>query len=94
MSKIDNTTTLLREQLGKGSVEIFTTTAQSGKDFYAVFFPVESTISAITVGNATGESALQTTVPAGTTLLMRITAITLSAGIGVGYTEHDGDVNN
>jgi len=90
MSLIDNNNILLREQLGKGSVTIFTTVAQTSKDFYAVYFPVTSTISAITVANATGDSSLHTTVPAGTTLFMRITAITLTAGIGVGYTEHDG----
>ena len=90
MSKIDNNNTLLREQLGKGPVEVFTTAAQTGKDFYAVYFPVSSTISALTSDNAVGESALTTTVPAGTTLFMRITAITLTAGIGIGYTENDG----
>ena len=91
MSKHDNTATLLREQLGKGSVEIFTTAAQTGKDFYAVHFPVEIEIASITVANATGESALVTTLAAGTTLLMRTTAITLTSGIGIGYTEHDGN---
>ena len=35
----------------------------------------------------TGESALQTTMPAGTTLFMNITAITLTSGIGIGYHE-------
>lgn len=93
MSKNDTTAILLREQLGKGSVEIFTTAAQSGKDFYAVHFPVESVISSITVANATGESALHTTLPAGSTLFMRVTAITLTSGVGIGYTEHDGDTS-
>ena len=37
--------------------------------------------------DATGESALQTTLPAGTTLFMNITAITLTSGIGIGYHE-------
>ena len=84
---IENNNDLLREQLGKGTVEIFTTVAQTGKDFYAVYFPVTSVVSAITVADATGESALQTTLPAGTTLIMNITAITLTSGIGVGYVE-------
>ena len=61
--------------------------AQTGKDFYAVYFPVTSVVSAITVADATGESALQTTLPAGTTLFMNITAITLTSGIGIGYHE-------
>ena len=51
--------------------------AQTSKDYYAVQFPGTSVISAITVANATGESALQTTMPAGTVLYMNITAITL-----------------
>ena len=84
---IENNNDLLREQLGKGTVEIFTTVAQTGKDFYAVYFPITSVVSAITVADATGESALQTTLPAGTTLIMNITAITLTSGIGVGYVE-------
>ena len=84
---IDSNNDLLREQLGKGTVEIFTTAAQTSKNYYAVYFPVTSVVSAITVADATGESALQTTLPAGTTLFMNITAITLTSGIGVGYDE-------
>ena len=30
---IENNNELLREQLGKGTVEVFTTTAQTGKDY-------------------------------------------------------------
>tara|TARA_R100000458_G_C8257203_1_gene233182 strand:+ start:535 stop:819 length:285 start_codon:yes stop_codon:yes gene_type:complete len=89
MSLQDSNNILLREQLGKGVVEIFTTAAQTGKDFYCVYFPVQSVVSAITVANGTGDSSLQTTLPAGTTLFMRITAITLTSGIGIGYKEHD-----
>ena len=85
---IENVQQLLTEQLGKnGSTEIFTTAAQTGKDWYCVYFHVTSVVSAITVADATGESALQTTLPAGTTLLMNITAITLTSGIGIGYHE-------
>ena len=85
---IENVQQLLVEQLGKnGSTEIFTTAAQTGKDWYFVYFPVTSVISAITVADATGESALQTTMPAGTTLFMNITAITLTSGNGIGYHE-------
>jgi len=85
---IENVQQLLVEQLGKnGSTEIFTTAAQTGKDWYCVYFPVTSVVSDITVADATGESALQTTLPAGTTLFMNITAITLTSGIGIGYYE-------
>jgi len=85
---IENVQQLLVEQLGKnGGTEIFTTVAQTSKDFYCVYFPVESVISALTVADATGEAALLTTVPAGTTLFMNVTAITLTSGIGIGYHE-------
>ena len=85
---IENVQQLLKEKLGKNcSTEVFTTAAQTGKDWYCVQFPVESVISAITVADASGESALHTTIPAGTTLFMNITAITLTSGIGIGYYE-------
>jgi len=83
---IENVQQLLSEQLGKnGNTEIFTTAAQTSKNFYCVHFPVESVVASITVADATGESALQTTLPAGTTLFMNITAITLTSGVGIGY---------
>ncbi|QDP52255.1 MAG: hypothetical protein Tp152SUR359831_3 [Prokaryotic dsDNA virus sp.] len=84
---LDNNNDLLREQLGKGTVEIFTTVAQTSKNYYAVYFPVTSVVSSITVADATGESALVTTLPAGTTLFMNVTSIQLSSGIGIGYDE-------
>ncbi len=85
---IENVQQLLTEQLGKnGGTEIFTTVNQTSKDWYCVFFPVESVIASITVADATGESALQTTIPAGTTLFMNVTQIQLTSGVGVGYHE-------
>jgi hypothetical protein len=72
---IENVQQLLTEQLGKnGSTEIFTTAAQT-------------VVASITVADATGEAALHTTLPAGTTLFMNVTAITLTSGIGIGYYE-------
>ena len=83
---IENVQQLLTEQLGKnGNTEIFTTAAQTSKNFYCVHFPVESVVASIVVADATGEAALQTTLPAGTTLFMNITAITLTSGVGIGY---------
>lgn len=86
---IENVQQLLTEQLGKnGNTEVVTSAAAvSSKDFYCVYFPVESVVSSITVADATGDSALQTTLPAGTTLFMNITQIQLSSGVGVGYSE-------
>ena len=88
MAAIENVQQLLMEQLGKNNAtEIFTTVAQTSKDWYCVYFPVETVVAAITVANATGESALVTTLPAGTTLFMNVTAITLTSGVGVGFQE-------
>jgi|TARA_B100001094_G_scaffold309732_1_gene343666 hypothetical protein len=90
MSLIDNTSTLLREQLGKGSGVVFTTAAQTGKDWYAVHFVTESVVSAITMTYHTGEAALHTTIPAGTVIFGHITAITMTSGVAIGYAETDG----
>jgi hypothetical protein len=95
MSLIDNNNTLLREQLGKGSGEIFKETALSGKDFYCIHFVTDSVLTAITIGNLTGEAALEDiTIPAGTVLFGRITALTTTSGVLIGYTETDGDTSN
>tara|TARA_R100001460_G_scaffold34713_2_gene67314 strand:- start:1317 stop:1577 length:261 start_codon:yes stop_codon:yes gene_type:complete len=84
---IENVQQLLSEQLGKNAgTEVFTG-AVTGKNFYAVYFPVESAVSAITAASVTNVTALQTTLPAGTTLLMNITAMTLTSGIAIGYKE-------
>ena len=94
MSTFDTDNTLLFEMLGKGGgTEVFTTAAQTGKDWYCVYFPVESVVASITADGVIGETALQTTLPAGTTLFMRITSITLASGIGIGYMEHDGNAS-
>ena len=85
---IENVQQLLTEQLGKnGSTEIFTTGAQTSKDWYAVYFPITSVVASIAVADATGESALVTTLPAGTSLFMNVTQIQLTSGIGIGYDE-------
>jgi len=93
MSTFDTDNTLLLEMLGKGGANnIFTTVAQTSKDFYAIYFPVESVIESITVANFDGEAALVgLTLPAGTTLFMRTTAIKLASGVCMGYRESDGD---
>ena len=85
---IENVQQLLTEQLGKNNAtEIFTTADQTSKNWYCVYFPVESVVASITVANATGEAALHTTLPAGTTLFMNVTQVQLTSGVGVGYQE-------
>ena len=82
---IENVQQLLTEQLGKNAgTEVFTG-AVSGKNFYCVYFPVESVVSAITAASVTNVTALQTTLPAGTTLMLNISAITLTSGVVIGY---------
>mgnify|MGYP003668522041 FL=1 len=83
---IKNTQALLNEQLGQlGGVEIFTTAAQTGKDYYAIYFVKDSVISAITITDSTGSSNLLTDVDAGMTLFGKITAITLTSGLAIAY---------
>jgi hypothetical protein len=83
---IKNTQALLNEQLGQlGGVEIFTTAAQTGKDYYAIYFVKDSVISAITITDSTGSSNLLTDVDAGMTLFGKVTAITLSSGLAIAY---------
>ena len=95
MSTFDTDNTLLMEMLGKNyGTEVFTTAAQTGKDWYCIFFPVESVISTI-AGDASNISRLDgQTMNAGTSLFLRTTAITLTSGIGIGYRESDGDTSS
>ena len=77
------------ESLGQAdNVEVFTTTAQTGKDFYAIYFVTDSQIASISSNQATGEDALLTTIPAGMTLFMRVQSITLTSGIAIGYNKY------
>lgn len=87
MSITKNTTDLLNEQLGKrGKVEVFTTAAQSSKDFYAVHFVTESVITNCTITDAVNDSNLDgATIPAGTVIFAPFTAIDLASGIAIGY---------
>ena len=87
---IENVQQLLTEQLGKNRCDVFTTTAMTDKDYYAVYFVTESVIAEIGASNiqtGTGSSALNlhTTIAAGTTLFLNVTAITLTSGLAIGY---------
>jgi len=69
-----------------GSVEVFTTAAQTNKSFYCLHFPVASVVASIAASDCDGVTALQTTLAAGTTLFIgTVTAITLTSGICIGY---------
>tara|TARA_R110001592_G_scaffold286300_2_gene554844 strand:- start:1293 stop:1577 length:285 start_codon:yes stop_codon:yes gene_type:complete len=87
---IENVQQLLTEQLGKNRCDVITTTAMTGKDYYAVHFVTESVIASISASNiqtGTGSAAssLHTTMAAGTTLFLNVTAITLTSGLAVCY---------
>tara|TARA_R100000664_G_C2636026_1_gene63294 strand:+ start:167 stop:451 length:285 start_codon:yes stop_codon:yes gene_type:complete len=89
---IENVQQLLTEQLGKHRCDVIGTTAMSGKKYYAVHFPVESVIASISATNVqtgTGSAiaGLHTTMAAGTTLFLQVTAITLTSGVGICYYE-------
>ena len=89
---IENVQQLLTEQLGKNRCDVITTTAMTGKDYYAVYFPVTSVVSNIEAANATTAAGsaianLETTLPAGTSILLNVTAITLTSGIALCYYE-------
>ena len=89
---IENVQQLLTERMGKNRCDVIATTAMTGKDYYAVHFPVESVISSIAAANTTTAAGsaianLHTTMVAGTTIFLNITAITLSSGVGLCYYE-------
>ena len=87
MSTYKNTNDHLQEMLGKkGSVEVFTTAAQTSKDFYAVQFVNESEITNCTITGATNDSNLDgKTIPAGKVIFAPFTAINLTSGLAIGY---------
>ena len=89
---IENVQQLLTEQMGKNRCDVIATTAMTSKDYYAVHFPVTSVIASIVAANATTATGsaianLHTTMPAGTTIFLNVTAITLTSGIALCYYE-------
>ena len=87
---IENVQQLLTEQLGKNRCDVVTTTAMTGKNYYAIHFPLESVVSAITASNVTTAAgstiiSLKTTYPAGTTLFLNVNTLTLTSGLAICY---------
>ena len=87
---IENVQQLLTEQLGKNRCDVFTTTAMTDKDYYAVYFVTESVIEEIVASNiqtgaGSAAASLHTTMAAGTTLFLNVTAITLTSGLAICY---------
>ena len=87
---IENVQQLLTEQLGKNRCDVISTTAMTGKDYYAVHFVTESVISEIVATNiqtgaGSAAASLHTTMAAGTTLFLNVTTITLTSGLAICY---------
>lgn len=80
-----DTNDLLRKQLGQanGGV-IFTTVAQSSKDWFAVQFITTSVVSNF-ASDLENPTILYVTIPAGTIIFGKITAITMTSGVAIGY---------
>ena len=92
MPQIDNDNQLLRETLGKNRCDVIATTAMTSKNYYAVYFPVTSVVSNLEAANATTAAGsaianLETTMPAGISILLNVTAITLTSGVALCYYE-------
>ena len=87
---IENVQQLLTEQLGKNRCDVISTVEMTGKDYYAVFFPVESVVLSMEASNVqTGLGSdvvnLHTTFAAGTTLFLNVNSITLTSGVAICY---------
>ena len=87
---IENVQQLLTEQLGKNRCDVISTVEMTGKDYYAVFFPVESVVLTMEASNVqTGLGSdivnLHTTFAAGTTLFLNVNSITLTSGVAICY---------
>jgi hypothetical protein len=87
---IENVQQLLTEQLGKNRCDVVTTTAMTGKDYYAVHFPLTSVVTVMTAANVTSAAgsavaSLVQTYPAGTTLFLNVNSITMTSGLALCY---------
>jgi|TARA_R100000084_G_scaffold5017_1_gene2019 hypothetical protein len=86
---IENVQQLLTEQLGKNGSTVVMTSGSGAVtgDYYCAYFPVETVVAQLVAADATGESALQTTIPAGVTIFMNITTLKLTSGVAILYHE-------
>ena len=81
---IKNNNELLRDALGKGSADAITGSV-SGKDYYALHFITDTAVSSLTAPSLTESDRLFVTIPAGTVLFTNVTAIGISSGLVIGY---------
>ena len=62
----------------------------TGKDYYAIHFPLESVVTVMTAANVTAAAGsdvtdLVQTYPAGTTLFLNVNTLTLTSGLAICY---------
>jgi|9_EtaG_2_1085328.scaffolds.fasta_scaffold00063_43 hypothetical protein len=84
---LDDNIALMR-MLGetKGIEVISDGNSHSGKDYYCLYCVTETVITSITCDSeVTNAEGLQTTLPAGTTLMLNVTALRLTSGVVIGY---------
>jgi hypothetical protein len=89
---IDNVQAVLSKQIGTNKCDIvISTTAMTGKDYYCIHFPVESVYSFYSSNKCyngywfCNSKSSYYNVPAGTTLFLNITDITLTSGVAICY---------
>lgn len=81
---IKNNNELLRDALGKGSADAINADV-TDKDYYALHFITDTVVTAITAPKLADAARLQVTIPAGTVLFTNVTALTVSSGLVIGY---------
>lgn len=84
---LDDNIALMRMLGETQSIEVISNTAaHTSKDFYCVYCVTETVVASLTCDSeVTNAAGLQTTLPAGTTLFLNVTAITLTSGVVIGY---------
>ena len=84
---LDDNIALMRMLGETQSIEVISNTAaHTSKDFYCVYCVTDTVVASITCDSeVTNAAGLQTTLPAGTTLMLNVTAITLTSGVVIGY---------
>ena len=84
---LDDNIALMRMLGETQSIEVISNTAaHTSKDFYCVYCVTDTVVASITCDSeVTNAAGLQTSLPAGTTLMLNVTAITLTSGVVIGY---------
>lgn len=83
---LDDNIALMRMLGETQSIKVISDSSGHTGDFYCVYCATETVISSITCDSeVTNAAGLQTTLPAGTTLMLNVTGITLTSGVVIAY---------